>query len=276
MKAVIVMAVLVLASPRAWADHADRIRVPLSDPSRPAVVQVHLINGNITVKGGSTKEVLVDAEPAADAEDRDDEDDDDEKGHEGLRRLPFFSSGLTAEESNNEVTISADSMAHETSVTVTVPAHTSLVLRSVNGGEIAVSDVEGEIDAENVNGKVTLKNISGSAVAHAMNGALRASFKRVDPKKPMAFSSMNGTVDVTFPADIKANISLRADNGEVYSDFDVKSVATPPQPVVEDGRSKGGRFRVRVDRTVHAMINGGGQEIQFKCMNGNIYIRKGS
>jgi hypothetical protein len=44
--------------------------------------------------------------------------------------------------------------------------------------------------------------------------------------------------------------------------------------VVEDGRSQGGKYRVKVDKTVHGKINGGGPEIQFKDFNGNIYIRK--
>ena len=38
---------------------------------------------------------------------------------------------------------------------------------------------------------------------------------------PMAFANLNGDVDVTFPADLKATVRLHADNGEIYSDFDV-------------------------------------------------------
>jgi hypothetical protein len=54
----------------------------------------------------------------------------------------------------------------------------------------------------------------------------------------------------------------------------VQLTATAPQQVVEDGRSQGGKYRVKVDKTVHGKINGGGPEIQFKDFNGNIYIRK--
>jgi DUF4097 and DUF4098 domain-containing protein YvlB len=96
----------------------------------------------------------------------------------------------------------------------------------------------------------------------------------VDAQKSMAFSSLNGNIDVTFPADLKATVSMRTDNGEVYSDFDIQLQATNPQPAVEDGRGKGGKYVVRVEKTVKGTINGGGQEIQFKNFNGNIYIRK--
>ena len=69
-------------------------------------------------------------------------------------------------------------------------------------------------------------------------------------------------------------MSLRTDNGEVYSDFDVKVQAIAPQQTVEDNRGKDGKYKVKVDKTVKGTINGGGQEIQFKNFNGNIYIRK--
>jgi DUF4097 and DUF4098 domain-containing protein YvlB len=125
-----------------------------------------------------------------------------------------------------------------------------------------------------VNGEVDLKNIGGSVVAHALNGHVVATFNRIDPSKSMAFSSLNGDIDVTFPPDLKANVSLRTDNGEVYSDFDVKVLPTSPQQTVEDDRGKSGKYRVKIDKNVRGTINGGGQEIQFKNFNGNIYIRK--
>jgi hypothetical protein len=60
----------------------------------------------------------------------------------------------------------------------------------------------------------------------------------------------------------------------VYSDFDVLLQARAQQPIVEDGRGHGGKYRVKLDKSVRASINGGGQEIQFKNFNGRIYIRK--
>jgi len=46
------------------------------------------------------------------------------------------------------------------------------------------------------------------------------------------------------------------------------------EPSVEDSRSHGGKYRVRIDRTVHGTINGGGPEMQFTNFQGQIYIRK--
>jgi hypothetical protein len=84
---------------------------------------------------------------------------------------------------------------------------------------------------------------------------------------------MNGKVDVAFPADFKANVVLKSDNGEVLSDFDVK-LDQGKKPIIQDSRDKGGKYRVQVEKAVYGTINGGGPEVQFKNFNGNIYIRK--
>jgi DUF4097 and DUF4098 domain-containing protein YvlB len=244
---------------------ADRIPVTLSDPSRPAHVKVSMVNGGITVKAYEGKEVIVEARSRNRENSR-------EEG--GPKRLAISTTGLSVEEENNEVNINTESYARPIDVTVSVPVHTSLKLRGVNDGDIVVTGVDGELDVDNVNGSVTLNNISGSAVAHALNGHLHATFTRVDPQKAMAFSSLNGDIDVTFPADLKANVSIRSDRGDVFSDFDVQLKAAAAQPEVEDSRGKGGKYRVKIDKTVHGTINGGGPEMQFRNFQGAIYIRK--
>src|SRR4029077_18144243 len=243
----------------------DRITVALSDPSRPARVKVSMVNGGITVKAYEGKEVVVEAR----VRNR-----DNSRNEGGPKRLAISTTGLSVEGENNEVNINTESYMHAIDVTVSVPVHTSLKLRAVNDGDIVVTGVDGELDVDDINGSVTLNNISGSAIAHALNGHVHANFLRVNPQKAMAFSSLNGDIDVTFPADLKANVSIRSDRGDVFSDFDVQLRATATSPVVEDSRGKGGKYRVKIDKTVHGTINGGGPEIQFTNFQGQIYIRK--
>jgi DUF4097 and DUF4098 domain-containing protein YvlB len=259
-------ALFTLAQPMS-AQSDNRVTVPLTDPARPVTLRAHLVSGSITVKGADVKEVIVEARARGD---------EARSGGraEGMKRIPMTSTGLNIEAENNNVRVSTDSYQRTIDLTITVPTHTSLSLHSVNDGNIVVSGVDGEFDINNVNGEVDLKNIGGSVVAHALNGHVVATFNRIDPQKPMAFSSLNGDIDVTFPADLKANVSLRTDNGEVYSDFDVKVQPTAPQQTVEDNRGKGGKYKVQIDKNVRGTINGGGQEIQFKNFNGNIYIRR--
>jgi Putative adhesin len=243
----------------------DRIPVTLSDPSRPARVKVSMVNGGITVKGYEGKEVVVEARVRGR---------ENSRNESGPKRLAISTTGLSVEEENNEVNINTESYMHAIDVTVSVPVRTSLKLRAVNDGDIVVTGVNGELDVDDINGAVTLNNVSGSVVAHALNGHVYATLTRVEPQKAMAFSSLNGDIDVTFPADLKANVSIRSDRGDVFSDFDVQLKAAASQPVVEDSREKGGKYRVKIDKTVHGTINGGGPEIQFTNFQGQIYIRK--
>lgn len=260
-------ALLAVAQPLC-AQTGNKVSVPLADPSRPVTLRAHLVTGSITVKGADVKEVLVEAKGRAD------EDSDRDSRGGNMKRIPMNSTGLNIESDNNQVRISTDSTQRATDLLITVPVHTSLSLHTVNDGNISVSGVDGELDVNDVNGEVDLKNVGGSVVAHALNGHVNVTMNRIDPQKPMAFSSLNGDIDVTFPADLKANVSLRTDNGEVYSDFDIKLSTTAPQQTVEDNRGRGGKYQVKIDKSVKGAINGGGQEIQFKNFNGNIYIRK--
>jgi hypothetical protein len=253
----------------AVAQSGDRVAVQLSDPARPAVVKASLIAGSINVKAYDGKEVVVEAHSRTRESSRESS---SESG--GMHRIPMTSSGLSVEEENNQVRVGTDSYQRPIDLTISVPTRTSLILRTVNDGNIVVTGVDGEIDVDDINGSVTLNNISGNAIAHALNGRVLVTFNRVNPQKAMSFSSMNGDIDVTFPPDLKATLTLRSDQGEVYSDFDVQVQAKAPQPTTEDSRAQGGKYRYKVDKTVRAAVNGGGQEIQFKNFNGNIYIRK--
>lgn len=265
----------------------DKVTVPLSDPSRPGTLKVGLLYGSITVKGYEGKEVLVEAHartrggrrgwdgdeaPLEKLTGRRKGDDGAEENTQGMKRLAVNSTGLTVEEESNTIRVGTESMNRAVDLTISVPRQTSLVLRSTNDGAITVSDVNGDIDVNNTNGPVMMDHVSGSVLAHALNGRIHVTFDRVSAK-PMAFSSLNGAIDVTFPPDLKANFTIRNDRGDVFSDFDVQLTAGQNQ-VVQDDRKDGGVYRVKIDRTIHANVGGGGPEIQFTNMNGNIYIRK--
>ncbi len=264
----------------------DKISVNLSDPSRPATIKASLLNGSITVKGYDGKEVVAEARvrsgdsrrgPRGWRSDSDDRrpgsDDSSSAPTPGMKRLSLAATGLAVEEDANVVRVSTDSVNRTIDLVISVPRQSSVILRTVNDGNLTVTDITGDIDVNDTNGSVTLEHISGSVVAHALNGKVRATFDHVG-QKSMAFSSLNGAIDVTFPPDLKANLLIKSDRGDVYSDFDVQLATGAPQQVVEDGRKSGEGYRVRIDKTIHATIGGGGPEIQFTNMEGNIYIRK--
>jgi hypothetical protein len=250
---------------------ADKLTVPFSDPTRPGTVRIGLINGGITVKAYSGREVIIEAR----TEDDSDSDRDRQNVRGGLRRIPNRSSGLTVEEDDNVMRVSSGSHNRTTNLVLQVPVQTSLKLSCTNDGDITVDGVTGDVEANNTNGAVRLTNVSGSVVAHAFNEDLTVSMVRVDPQKPMSFSSFNGDIDVTLPATIKATMKMQTEMGDIYSDFDMQIQPATTQRV-EDTRSSRGRYQIRIEKVVSGAVNGGGPEISFKNYNGDIRIRKGA
>jgi hypothetical protein len=245
----------------------DQVMVPLSDPSRPGVIDVSLVQGSITVRGSNRKDVLVIAHPEADRRSRRSDPDAN-----GLRRIPQ-AAGYRITEEGNRVKVSADSPNRAIAFEIEAPSHTNLKLSTVNGGEILVENIEGEIDVNNTNGGITLNGVGGAVNAGTTNGSVRATMTRVTAQKDMAFTSLNGTVDVTLPASTKANLRMRSNNGDVYSEFDVQLAASTP--AVQENRDTNGRYRISRNRAIVGAINGGGPEFELRTFNSNVYVRKG-
>lgn len=251
-------------------DGVQKAVVPLDDASRPIRIRAHLMMGGITVRGGNVKEITVEARS------RDGEDAHERRPSEsrGMKRLNLpGNAGLDITEEDNVVTIKTSSFNRPADLVITAPRHSSLQLKCMNNGDINVEGIEGDIDANNLNGRVTLKNVSGTVTAHSLNGEVSATLDSVDPSKPLSFSTMNGDIDVTLPANPKANVRMKTDHGEIYSDFEVKF--QPGARVEEsDSQRKEGHYRLRFDQTLRGTINGGGPEYQFTTFNGQIYLRK--
>jgi hypothetical protein len=246
---------------------AETITVPLTDPERPAVVTVGLLSGSITVRGGSRRDVVVVGRGRNEARR------EEAAAPPGLRRLTQ-PAGFSVQEVRNEVQIEGSSMNRPTDLEIQVPTRTNLKLGTMNNGTILVEGVEGEIEVENTNGPITLTKIAGSAVANSVNGNVLVSLTRITPDKAMAFTSYNGAVDVTLPSSLRANLKMRSDRGDVFSDFDVK--LTPSAPVVHDTHRASGRFQVEVNSSILGTVNGGGPEIELRTWNGAVYLRKGN
>jgi DUF4097 and DUF4098 domain-containing protein YvlB len=274
-----VLLVLAVAAPALSGQDAssDRVAVPFSDPGKPGLIKAHLINGGITVKGYDGKEVIVEARTRghviAEEEENEGEDESENK-HPGMKRLKASGGGLNVEESRNVMEISVPSWKADMDLFIQVPLNTALELHTVNNGGIRVENVNGEIEVANVNGGITLSRISGTAVAQTVNGDVTVSFNRLDAKKPLSLITLNGDVDITLPADTKADLKMKIDNeGEIYSDFEL-TVQNKSEKTVEDKRAHGGRYHLSIDKTVFGSINGGGQEITLKTFNGDILLRK--
>ena len=249
-------------------DGKTQLVVPLSDPGKPYKLNMHLIDGSIKMIGYEGKDIIIDveAEPEKKKEEK-------ETGTGGMRKIPMGNSlDITAEERNNNVQINSGVFKKMNGVTIKVPQNAGTIkLGTVNNGDITLSNVNGEIEISNVNGSITATNVSGSVVANTVNGNVIVTFKTVDSRAPMAFSSLNGKIDVTFPADLKANLKLKADRGDVFTDFDVDVDKTTPKM---NKTQEDHMYKISIEDWVYGKIGGGGPEMMMKNMFGSIYIRK--
>ena len=214
---------------------AAPLHLKFSDPAKPGTVRLKLMWGDVTITAADTPDVTV----VSNLKPRHTE----ERRSDGLRRLD---SDVTygAAEKNNVITLTFGSdlpgpAPAGATVSLTVPRLTSVIVSNSFGGKITVKDAGGDVEVHNMNGAITLDHISGGATVETMNGEVHATFAKVPADKPLSFTSMNGAIEIRVPADTKANVRLRTQNGAIYTDFDEKVLVTKTE-------AASGRFAHRV------------------------------
>lgn len=260
----LILAIAFAGTTQAQNDNKQQMVVPLSSPGKSCKVKINALNGSIRVTSYEGKDVVIDVES-------DKRDDDGPSGGVGMRRIGGGGAEVTAHEDDNTVNIDAG-ISHVKLISVKVPTNTTeLETSTVNDGNITIKGVSGQIEINNVNGWIHCDDASGSVVANTVNGDVVVNFKTVNPQAAMAFSTLNGKVDVTFPATLKAKFKLKAEQGDIFTDFDV---------AIEKGRANAEKsgdnhmFKVAIDDWVYCSVGGGGPEIMMKTTNGSVYVRK--
>jgi len=261
---------LLLLSAAAGAAEPEHLTIPLSDPAQPARLEVALVQGSITIVAGQPGQVVLVASGRQDEDPEVDRDEPDAE-HAGMRRLSKNVFGLDAEEKDNRVSIGAGSWTQSVDLRVEVPAGSSVEASTVNDGEVAVSGLSGELVLHNTNGGISVADVTGPVNASTVNGDVKVAFGPKLALAAMAFSTLNGDIDLTLPAGAGADVVLRSDNGEIYSDFDV---ALEKRPARVESERKHGKYRVEVSRELTGKIGAGGPELFLKTFNGDIALRQ--
>ena len=215
------LAVAVLAS--ALPANAEPVPIPFSDANAPRIFRAIVVNGELSIRGTDTDVVTIDS----DIEDTDSR----SRRADGLRVIGS-SSTYSLTEADNVVTLDYGQLGSggHGEFDVTLPRNTTLELEISIGGEMRVSDIDGDVSIKNLNGEISLTNLGGGAIIESMNGEIEASFRQVLPDKPLSFTSMNGEIKVSIPADTSANVRFRTQNGTILTDFDEDELATKTEP----------------------------------------------
>jgi hypothetical protein len=153
-------------------------------------------------------------------------------------------------------------------------AHAELIARSGNG-RVRVSGTAGEVEATSGNGEVTVENVRGPVTANSGNGDVRVTtvqgpvsarsgngdllvrMTQVRADADMEFTTGNGRIEVTVPADFNADIDASTGNGGIRTDF----------PIQVSGRISKTRLR--------GTIGQGGRRLRLVTGNGEIELRRG-
>lgn len=193
----------------------------------------------------------------------------DKKNSSGLHRIEQKPIDLKAEVVGRNVLLLCSAAGKTVDFDIKVPSGFSLKLKSLDNGVVDVLNVEGVIEVVNNNGNITLVNIDGSAILSTVYGDIEASFAGVKPGVPMMFTTFEGDIILTIPATVDANLKMKSDKGEIFSDFKITPVKR--QPVVS--RTENTAVYTLEDWTT-GIVNNGGAEFVLRTYSGVITLKK--
>jgi hypothetical protein len=254
--------VLVLAT-SAFAEErrAEQIIVPLTNPDLTGTLVLERHRGAVSVKGYEGKVVLVKAFPRRPPD----------LQSEGMKPISAAAIQLEAQEAGNTITVDAHTRSRSVDLEIFVPFRFSVKLSILDDGDVVVEGLTGEVEVDNRYGRVRLTRLAGSANVNSVDGDVFAQFDKITPGLPMAFTTVHGKVDVTFPPDADLTVRMKSDEGMVYSDFDIAVEArkSRTEPAETTGATK-----VALEEWTTGRIGRGGTVVLLKSIDGNIYIRK--
>lgn len=240
----------------------EQITVPLSHPNKQGNLILSHNKGSIKVTGYDGNLIVVKAKLRYHNSSR---------KSDNLKHLSSNSIQLSATEKNNEVTIESNSLIKTINLDIDVPKNFSLQINNQDNGNITIENLSGEMDVSNVNGDINLENVSGSALLNTVDGSIFVRFNDVTDNVPMAFTTIDGNVDITFPEDVNIMLKMKSEHGEIFSDFDI-DIKKREQKTEKSAKT--GSVKIYLEEWIYGKINNGGPEILIKSFDGNIFVRK--
>lgn len=130
-----------------------------------------------------------------------------------------------------------------------------------HGSKVVFSDINSEIEVKTNHSSVKLENVTGPMTISTVHGKIEANFSSLNQSDPVSIASSHGLVDVTLPANSKADVKMQSGWGEMYSDFDIDI-------------NKGSNMKSYSSNEVRGTINGGGVNLSLSSSHGNVYLRQ--
>jgi hypothetical protein len=137
--------------------------------------------------------------------------------------------------------------------TVRLPRGVRLLAKTVNG-EVVATGLQSEVEARTVNGKIQV-GTTELARAETVNGSIEAKIGAASWTGELKFSTVNGSVDLTMPPGVHADVRASTVNGGISTDF----------PLTVSGKFG--------PKSISGRIGNGGQPLKISTVNGGIEMR---
>lgn len=171
--------------------------------------------------------------------------------------------GLSVKESGEVIEVQPMSKRSGGRYLIKVPSNVKIYYEhsSNYGSKFNVSNISSEIEISTNYNSINLENVTGPMTINTVHGKVEVVFSTVNQSNPISIVSIHGLIDVSLPANTKANIRMSSGWGEIYTDLDINFDQT-----ANEMRSKSTK--------VSGKLNGGGVTIDLSTSHNNIYLRE--
>jgi DUF4097 and DUF4098 domain-containing protein YvlB len=160
--------------------------------------------------------------------------------------------------------IDGDVKAETSGGSIQVEGSTGKVNVDTSGGSIKINSSGGPIVAETAGGNIKIKKANGSIDASTAGGSIEAEMIATSGDTHVKLSSSGGDIELYIPASLSASVDAKLEitrnsrrDYRIYSDFPLTIKGAKSDRITGEGD-----------------INGGGDKIQLRTTNGDIYIKK--
>lgn len=143
--------------------------------------------------------------------------------------------------------------------TIHVPRQARLDEIELVNGSLTLEGIGGDVVASLVNGEVKARELSGDAEISTVNGRLDIALSELSADSRIDLSSVNGSVDLSLPGRVDAEVDASTVHGGIKNDFGLE---------VDRGEFVGRKLR--------GTLGGGGARLELSNVNGSISIRQAS
>jgi hypothetical protein len=228
------------------ADSVPRLEIPFSDPARGRLVKIELRSDEaLSIRGSERKTVLVESSH-------------EKSGAQDVSSLSGTNSIFMNVEAHEQDNVVVLKITPGKSLNIQVPHDSRLQVDSLRDGSVSVENVDGEINASGQNGLLVIKSGAGPLLANTVDGKISVYLDFLPGDKLISLRSLDGTIELGLPSEVRADATLECPEGSITSDFKIERTHT----AVSDST-----------HTITGTINGGGgAKIRLATHDGRIKL----